>query len=225
VIRYRKGTAPRRLTELAATPTMTWAGLGAPDRDPIREALIRDQGSLCAYCERRITLRDDPATGRPRMKIEHWIPRASSTEHHLTWSNLLGVCLGGVHEASASRKHCDESRGDHKLFMHPVDGQGADPREHLEYTQGGEVRPAVDDPRVVSDIKVLNLNARQLIRSRSAVLDALRERLKKSNFETGELRKLERMHRIEPGTQTPEHAELVRYFVRKKLRQKGELHR
>jgi len=128
------------LTALAATPDMTWDGLGARDRSPIREALVRDQGGLCAYCQRRIEAHEDPVTGRSQMKIEHWIPRAESAEHHFIWSNLIGVCLGtsgDVSEAAArsTTSHCDASRGD-KLFLHPVQGRGPDPREHLRVRYG-----------------------------------------------------------------------------------------
>lgn len=41
MISYTKGSAPARLTALAATPGMTWSSLGAADRAPIREALLR----------------------------------------------------------------------------------------------------------------------------------------------------------------------------------------
>ena len=141
MIRYAKGSPPARLTALAATPGMTWAGLGAGDRDPIRTALVRDQGGLCAYCQRRITAGEDPTTGRSQMKIEHWIPRAVSADHHLTWSNLLGVCMGVSQESADPlpghhAHHCDASRGDRTLFLHPVEGQGPDPREHLQSACG-----------------------------------------------------------------------------------------
>ena len=227
MICYAKGPPPARLTALAATPGMTWAGLGADDRDPIRTALVRDQGGLCAYCQRRITADEDPATRRSQMKIEHWIPRAGSADHHLTWSNLLGVCLG-VSREPADRppdrmtRHCDTSRGDHKLFLHPVQGQGPDPREHLRYTQAGVMEAAKPDARVDGDISALNLNARHLVRARKEVLDELRRQLERAEFATSELRRIAHAHRIS-GTRVPEHPELVRYYVRKKLRSRGEV--
>jgi len=52
MIRYAKSAQPARLTALAATPGIDWNALGAGDRDPIRAALVRDQGGLCAYCQR-----------------------------------------------------------------------------------------------------------------------------------------------------------------------------
>ena len=166
MICYVKGA---RLTALAATPGMTWDGLGAEDRRPIRLALVRDQGALCAYCQRRIEASDDPATGRNQMTIEHWIPRSESAAHHFTWSNLLGVCRGtsaaiaGARSAGPAR-HCDVSRGNRKLSLHPVKGQGLDPRDHLRYTKAGRIESAAGDERVEADIRTLNLNAWQLVR-------------------------------------------------------------
>jgi len=227
MIRYEKGSAPAELTKLTATPGIDWEGLGKADRDPIRTALVRDQGGLCAYCQRRITADDDPTTGHSQMKIEHWIPRASSKDHHLTWSNLLGVCLGVSRESAEGppdrmTHHCDTSRGNHKLFLHPVQGQGPDPREHLRYTKGGEVKAAAENARVEDDIRALNLNAWRLRRGREVILEELWKQLERSDFATNELRRLARVYRIVTGTTVPEHAEFVRYHLLKKLRSRGE---
>jgi uncharacterized protein (TIGR02646 family) len=227
MIRYVKGTPPAQLTSLAATPGMTWAGLGARDRDPIRAALVRDQGGLCAYCQRRINADEDRTTGRSRMTIEHWIPRATSPDHHLTWSNLLGVCMGVSQQSADVRAghhahHCDASRGDRILFLHPVDGQGPDPREHLRYTKGGQVNAEAGNARVEGDIRALNLNAWRLRRAREAVFEELWKRLERSYFATSELRRIARAHRIVAGATVPEHAEFVRYHVLKKLRSRGD---
>jgi uncharacterized protein (TIGR02646 family) len=73
---------------------MNWDGLGAADRTPIRESLVRDQGGLCAYCQRRITLDEEPTTGLPQMKIEHWRPRSDPDTRPFVWLDLLGVCRG-----------------------------------------------------------------------------------------------------------------------------------
>lgn len=205
MIRYAKGTAPARLVALSATPGMTWAGLGAADRQPLREALVRDQGGLCAYCQRRIVADDDPRTGRSRMKIEHWAARAHASARQLAWTNMVGVCLGGAPGSpdaglGAGNRHCDESRGERPLFLHPVEGQGPDPRQHLRYTKNGDVLAAAIDERVESDLDALNLGAARLKRGRAAVFRALLTRLEQAGFSPQELRRLEREHRIDAGT-------------------------
>lgn len=168
------------------------------------------------------------------MKIEHWLPRnpagpdatSGTTDHHLLWSNLLGVCLGvspDPKSPSVRISHCDTSRRNVALFLHPVDGQGPDPRDHLRYTQEGVVEPIKPNPRVEADIRTLNLNAPQLQRGRREVLDAVRKRLEKAGYSLSELRKIAQDHQISPGIATPEHAEFVRYYVLKKLRSRGEM--
>jgi uncharacterized protein (TIGR02646 family) len=234
MIRYAKGQAPRQLTALAATPRMDWDGLGAADRTPIRAALVRDQGWLCAYCQRRISADENAQTGRSQMKIEHWLPRnpagsnprAGTTDHHFLWSNLLGVCLGVSSDPGAPSvriSHCDTSRGNADLFLHPVDGQGPDPRDHLRYTHAGKVEPANPDSRVEADIRELNLNAPQLQRGRREALDEIRRRLERSGFATSDMKRIAHEYQISPGMRMPEHAESVRYYVLKKLRSRGEM--
>jgi len=225
MIRYHKGPAPRRLTDLAATPGSSWDALGAEDRNVIREALVRDQGALCAYCQRRIRTDRADTTGAVQMKIEHWIPRSESAEHHFRWTNLLGVCMGTTAAVDSAEpgpvRHCDTSRGNARLFLHPVAGQGPDPRAHVRYTGAGRIEADPADERVASDLRALNLNAAPLRRGREAVLDGIHRRLAsltRPQEVLAELRRLARAHEINSGVTAPEHAELVRYWVAKRIR-------
>jgi uncharacterized protein (TIGR02646 family) len=188
---------------------------------------VRDQGGLCAYCQRRITLDDDPSTRLPQMKIEHWRARSDPETRPFGWSDLLGVCRGISSDSSGApaprqTEHCDTSRGDRKLFLHPVEGRGPDPREHLRYAKDGTASAAIPDPRVDDDLSALNLNARSLVRARGVVLDEAWKRLKHSGFAIRDLRKLEQQLRIEPGCQAPVYAEFLLYHVQKKLRSLGQ---
>lgn len=226
MIRYRKGGAPARLTALAATPGTGWRGLGAPDKDELRAALVRDQGGLCAYCQRRISA-EVKADGRPRMNIEHWAARSVYPALALTWTNLLGVCDGAAPSppdlAGPLKPHCDVGRGAQPLFLHPVEGQGPDPRQYLEYASDGRVRAARPLPADRDDVETLNLNDPRLQRGRAGTYALIVERLRglPESSVLGYLRKLAKRHEIRPGEEAPEHAEFVRCLVVKKLRQKG----
>jgi uncharacterized protein (TIGR02646 family) len=232
MIRYSKGSAPTVLTTLAAArPRRAWNDLRRDDRDPIRSALVRDQGWLCAYCQSRIRP-DDSAAGISRMKIEHWNARnpepgagSDDVDQQFLWSNLLGVCPGMSLDLPDSRNrstsHCDTSRGNVDLFLHPVEGRGPDPREHLQYTRDGRVVSATPDDRVERDIQALNLNASHLVRARKAVFDKAWKELERARFTIGQLRRLERIHSIAAGMTAPEHAEFVRYHILKKMRSLG----
>lgn len=232
MIRYTKGPAPSVLTTIAAArPRREWNDLGREDRDPIRAVLARDQGWLCAYCQSRIKP-EDSAAGISQMKIEHWNARnpepgtgLKNHSHHFLWSNLLGVCPGVSAEqgtpANRNVAHCDTSRHNAALFLHPVEGQGPDPREHLRYTKDGYVASSVQNDLIDKDIVVLNLNADPLVRTREAVLEEVWKKLKRANFAIGALRKLEQSLKITRGVQARPYAEFLRYHVRKKIHQQG----
>jgi hypothetical protein len=53
------------------------------------------------------------------MTIEHWAPQAANPELDIAWSNLLGACLGNKHCNNELYKHCDSSKGNFPLHLHP----------------------------------------------------------------------------------------------------------
>ncbi len=221
MLRYRKGAEPKGLTGWQATPNASWESIPAGDKNVVRDALLRDQGYLCAYCQRRIPAKDG------RMKVEHWHPQSTGKDDR-RWSNLLGVCLGDEAAESGStrgERHCDTARGNAALFLHPVEGRGPDPREHLGYTAGGEARPSQDNPEtaaaVTGDIHTLNLNARRLRRARDEVYEELKKRLDKAGWTEGALRAEYDAARIQPGVRALPQCEVVRYHLRRWARKRN----
>jgi uncharacterized protein (TIGR02646 family) len=221
MLRYSKGQAPKVLTGWQATRGADWESLSAADKDEVRGALLRDQARLCAYCQRRIPLKDG------RMKVEHWSAQ-SGGEGTLRWTNLLGVCLGDEAAetgATTGERHCDTARGDKKLFLHPVEEQGPSPLQYLRYTDEGEARPSnenVDAGDVVQeDIRSLNLNARRLRRARREVREALKQRLATAGWDAAALRAEYKAASIQPGVRAPEHCEVVRYHLQRWARKQN----
>ena len=216
MLRYVKGAAPRCLTSLSATPLATWDHVHGDQRDEIRSCLVRDQASLCAYCQRRIH-------AKGTMKIEHWAARSLGGSH-FQWTNLLGTCDGiapGVParrygEPVEPRFHCDTERGNQPLFLHPVVGQNQDPRKFLRYQGDGSV--SATQEQASRDLRTLNLNAGYLRRGRRAALDALKSRLDRLGWETGALATELRAVELKPGTTALEHAEFLRYHLERWLR-------
>jgi len=218
MLRYAKGPTPSVLPGWQATPHATWDSLPGNDKDGVRDAILRDQGRLCAYCQRRIPSSDG------RMKVEHWRAQSGGSDM-LRWTNLLGVCLGDETTETGSLKgerHCDTSRGDVALFLHPVEGQGPSPRDHLTYSAEGEVRPK-DSPlkkSVKSDIDALNMNAVRLRRERRIVRDELSRRLERAGWTAKALRDEHRAAHLQPGVRAPAQCEVVRYHVERWARQR-----
>lgn len=211
VIHYRKGPCPAKLEEFAATPGADWGGFGA--RHDVRTALVRDQRVLCAYCQRRI----HPSV---EMKIDHWVARCNASSGktlELDWHNLVGACSG----ITGLDRHCDTSRGDESpsnqdLFLGPVVGRGADPRQHVRYQANGNAYAFPADPRVENDIALLNLNAYVLKRGREVVILELETRLKKVGFTQRHVQQM--LDQLEHGVEAREYAEVARDYLRRKRR-------
>lgn len=168
MLRYRKGREPACLRRLRSAPGATWDDIGDEERTPIRNALVRDQGRLCAYCQRRLV------PGWDTMRIDHVQPRSGGGPH-FAWWNLVGACNGFAGVGSVTKRTCDRAKGDTPLArLNPVAGRGADPTILLRYLPDGTV--TADDPGAMNDVEsVLNLNAAGLKRGRRAFLDALRD--------------------------------------------------
>jgi uncharacterized protein (TIGR02646 family) len=213
MLRYPKGAEPRVLTGWQATPNADWESLPAADKAKVRDALLRDQGHLCAYCQRRIPTKDG------RMKVEHWQAQSGGKDK-LRWKNLLGVCLGderGETGALTGERHCDTARGDAHLFLHPVEHEGPSPLEHLQYTSEGEVHPSKNAPQkeVQGDIRALNLNAARLRRERWVVYEVLKERLEREDFSSQALRDEYKAAALQLGVPSLPQCEVVRYYIRR----------
>ena len=211
MLEHAKGKEPPCLTTYRATPGAGWGSVRGADKQQVREAVCRDQGCLCVYCQRRIR----PQEGSTF--IEHWNPQ-STGEEVLAWRNLLGVCSG----STGGEHHCDKARPPGSLlFLQPVEGLGPSPRKFLKYLAGGRLEAHAEAPAEVRrDIDVhLNLNAFNLQRARREVYDLLRQVLGK-DFSVRALREELRRHTASPGGELPEQAGMVRYQLERWLKKK-----
>lgn len=211
MLRYRKGAEPTELKPMQNTPTGSYSDLGQKEKDSIRAALARDQGWLCAYCQQRIEPDGES------MDIEHWLAQAAHGEQNLNWSHMLGVCKGYFTIEGERIQHCDKSRGCAPLFLHPVEGRGADPRPLLRYDARGRLWS--DDERAQSDIRALNLDSDahvHLLRSnRAAVWQQLRQEIQKRGPSIGTIDQLLRHYQLQPGTKARPYLEFTRYLLLK----------
>ncbi len=96
--------------------------LGNPLKSQVREALMCEQGHLCAYCMRRIPderiLEED--TDLSDVYIEHWqarsFERQTGENKGLDYRNMLAVCSGNEKATGAAGKRkrrfftCDKKR-------------------------------------------------------------------------------------------------------------------
>lgn len=127
--------------------------------EDVRDSLRREQGNLCAYCERII----GQAQYDARLSVEHIKPQARFPHLQVSWANLLGTCI--------RRETCNHHKGSDSAesFLSPVDDCPPDFIELLPTTGRVFPRDGLCDRcrnRVDYTLKVLNLNHPSLVNSR-----------------------------------------------------------
>lgn len=163
--RIKKGKEPRLWQEHRSTPGATYdpgkgSGPTAEAKQALREALVKEQGRLCCYCMDRIHPTQDG------MKIEHWAAQSKFPEQQMTYSNLLGACLGGEGNRPADQ-HCDTAKGNQPLAIHPADpSKGCSAL--FNHASTGRIEGRTNEAK--KDIETLNLNVNRLVEARKAVL-------------------------------------------------------
>lgn len=161
------------------TPEASYNGFQG--RTQVREALLREQGCICAYCMRRISLKWDKQLKKPRTEIEHYQSQELRSDKQLDYQNMLGVCNGvsGVH------KHCDKTtggKGDGKVILKKLNPLDQECERLLTYNANGEVQSIFDEEEVREEIeRILNLNNQNLKEYRKTALDKFWEDFKKRN--------------------------------------------
>lgn len=228
----KKGAEPGCLDDLRDTPGADWGSVAGAQKHEMREALCRDQGFVCAYCQSRIAPGDD---GPGQMAhVEHWETRASAPDKQFHWRNLLGVCQGDIEEPPLehlpppmpghpetaqvhARFHCDNHRGHlpeaeqelHLRLTEPF-AEGS-----VRFTGAGQVWS--DNPGVQTDIKVLNLNIWRLVRNRRAAIDFVASQTgstAKASFLRGMLVRIEA---VDGRGRFLEYSAAMAYLIRRKL--------
>jgi uncharacterized protein (TIGR02646 family) len=176
-----KGRPPETVTEALTSattdlsmPARARAAFDQIGKAQVREALVAEQGALCAFCMQRIGHGDDYVDdrGEPTMKIAHRTPIDVDPAQALSWRNLLGSCDGGQ-RSGGRRWSCDAAQGSTALTVDPTNaGSCARLRyEHRERRRGLFITS--DDATLKTDVEVtLALNSGDLPELREATWKA-----------------------------------------------------
>lgn len=147
---------------------------GAP-KVAVQKSLLEEQGCLCAYCMRRISLET--------LQIEHYLPQHPQDEDYdpaltIDYHNMLAVCSGNKKQAGVFENlTCDQHRRNTSLTVDPLDRTSID---KIKYKTDGTIYS--DDPDIEKDLDdTLNLNcpASYLKENRKAALDEIKKVLYK----------------------------------------------
>ena len=159
-----KQSEPRSLVEHRSQSNANYDNY--PDKDKLRESLLKEQGYICCYCMSRIT--------SEQMKIEHWQPQTKYTALQLDYRNLLGACNGNQ-GARPQNQHCDTRKSDIQITINPIEGD-KNCENLVKYRSDGEIYS--DDASINHDLnETLNLNLGFLKKNRKEALDVVIRKL------------------------------------------------
>lgn len=180
----KKGKEPKSLTEYKKKKYAYYDGCR---KEPIKEALLKEQGYLCAYCMCRIS--------KDAMKIEHYeaqrpkVKEEKENKHKekqerkkrekqaLNYNNMLGVCMGNKDTGDERKFTCDAHRGNKELVVNPFSNYSID---LIEYDNDGRIYS--NNLEINKDLnETLNLNCEEVLLklNRKKTLEALRNHIYK----------------------------------------------
>lgn len=178
---------------------------GVEANNQVKNALIRDQKGLCAYCE--IDLKCGNGQALDDFRVEHFFPENPAVprqfNYALDWNNLLGCCSGGnsksvVDSAQRFTKpdfSCDVPKANHDWtneILNPLDDIPVFPCLFSFDENKGEILVNSQNSegelkrKAENSITFLNLNANRLVKFRKAVFEELAEQISKYIVEFGE---------------------------------------
>lgn len=188
---------------------------GYKDKDDIRKNLLKEQGYLCAYCMRRISIK--------HMKIEHWYPEIDLTElETLDYRNMLGCCEGHIEGTKGNDDTCDSQKGNIHIVVNPLDKNTL---RHIKYRSATGLIYS-DDADIEKDLNVtLNLNSERhmLMINRKRLLDQvimeLRKLQKSGIWSEKILRKIRQKYEDKDAFgMKKEYAGIVIWYIDKRLK-------
>jgi len=215
--RVIKSSEPTELkTYRQACPNSEWEVMrndalhgGKAAYDMIVDMLEADQCGICAYCEIKISRKNNTT------RVEHFVPKAlrhTRINWGLHWYNLLGVCNGGSQNRSAPGHYlkpqkqnlsCDANKElalgttfSHPLLLNPLSLPAMQPLMRLDHATGDwrvhEINakslrwssaPHTSGVDLVeSSIEILNLNCPRLSRARLTVLRSVEKEIKQARL-------------------------------------------
>lgn len=206
MIRINKGPEPAEWTAYRETPGAKYKAIPA-----LRQALLIEHGYLCAYCMRRIPVKDP--NNKETSRIEHIQPIEFYEERQLDYTNMVICCPGYIN----SSEHCDKSKKSQEISFTPFDIHVQNSISYL--TKDGTIQSSNANWNTEMN-DVLCLNNSLLKINRSQVLEGIRAILEKKKWKRAELEN-QLHHWSNPnadGKRSP-YCGIVIWYLEKKLRQ------
>lgn len=156
MIKIDKHSEPKAWIEYKNIPGVAFSGI-----QELKDALLDEQGFICAYCERRIPVKDTASNEDHR--IEHWHCRSHYPQEVFNYDNLLACCPGQI---DGSAPHCDVKKDNTTIEWSPLRQECVDT---IAYQHDGTVF-STNDRWNLEINETLNLNHPLLKRNRRETL-------------------------------------------------------
>ncbi|MBX9257289.1 TIGR02646 family protein [Desmonostoc muscorum CCALA 125] len=186
--RIIKGIEPPCLLKHRQIPGATYEGYHP--KEPLKKALLTEQGYICCYCMQRIS--------EENMEIEHNKPWSDNPELQLDYKNLIASCSGNRGHGKKNL-HCNGRKGDYEattrnyqMTLNPADSKNCE--NYIKYSSTGKILSISDDDIINNELNnILNLNFQTLIDNRTtalgAVIDALNKKFPNKTWSKEAIRK------------------------------------
>jgi uncharacterized protein (TIGR02646 family) len=172
-VRYiQKTSEPASFTEWKLQETKNsqpnWNELRKPEKPIVEDALLKEQGYICCYCESRVS--------KENSHIEHLQPKSKYPDLMFEYGNLLASCQRGSEYPPPKPSHCGPHKDnwyDKHLLVSPLDETCTD---FFRFTEAGEILPTHDLSKATAaktTIEKLGLNIDKLRRQRRKVIEAI----------------------------------------------------
>ncbi|MDJ0662722.1 MAG: TIGR02646 family protein [Crocosphaera sp.] len=145
-----------------------------PNKNDLREALLKEQGYICCYCLGRIEI--------DSMSIEHWLPKSKFNVLETDYHNLLGCCQGGgsAKNPNKNRHHCGVMKADKIIKINPTDTNFED---LIQYDETGEIYST--DQQINQELtEILNLNIVKLVDERRQYIVSIQKVIEQEIIES-----------------------------------------
>jgi uncharacterized protein (TIGR02646 family) len=176
----------------------------------LRNALLKEQMYICAYCMRRIPVKDTNIDATS--KIEHLQSRENNPELQLSYTNMVICCPGNLNNEA----HCDKLKGDNSISF---DSHSAQLQQSISYSS--------KDGTIKSDNEIwnnemnefLNLNHAWLKRNRKSALEGVIEALMSKGWNISSVKqKYQEWSNTEERKYHFEYCGIVVWYLSKKLK-------
>jgi len=172
MILIQKKSEPKEWQEYKCTPGVDYQSI--PE---LVDALLEEQGYICAYCMRRIPHKDrlykkdgiNYVLTDEDHRVEHIQSRENHDDKKLDYSNMVICCPGHI----GSEEHCDRLKGSKDISFTPLDANFI---ATLSYKMDGEIVSSNEQyNKEIND--VLNLNTPILKENRKNTWEAVKKEL------------------------------------------------